>query len=134
MDRVLGILNRTNQLNFTKVRANSPEERADLEKLLSVSGMHAGLIEVQDRYGDYGVVGFFCVHTKFSGTTVHHFAFSCRTLNMGVEQWVWQYLGRPDFDIVGPVASKLSDPGDVDWITEVTDFESVTCPPVVPRS
>lgn len=124
MDRVLEILNRTNQLNFTKIRANSAEERAALEELLSVSGMHAGLIQVQDRYGDYGVVGFFCVRTKFSGTTVHHFAFSCRTLNMGVEQWVWQHLNRPEFDVVGPVASKLTDHGEVDWITEVTDFET----------
>lgn len=124
MDRVLEILNRTNQLNFTKIRANSAEERAALEELLSVSGMHAGLIQVQDRYGDYGVVGFFCVRTKFSGTTVHHFAFSCRTLNMGVEQWVWQHLNRPEFDVVGPVASKLTDHGEIDWITEVTDFET----------
>ncbi|MFT4014037.1 MAG: hypothetical protein QM682_11660 [Paracoccus sp. (in: a-proteobacteria)] len=124
MDRVLEILNRTNQLNFTKIRANSEEERAALRDLLSVSGMHAGLVQVQDRYGDYGVVGFFCVRTKFSGTTVHHFAFSCRTLNMGVEQWVWQHLGRPEFDVVGPVAARLSDQGDVDWITEVTDFET----------
>lgn len=124
MDRVLEILNRTNQLNFTKIRANSAEERAALEELLSVSGMHAGLVQVQDRYGDYGVVGFFCVRTKFSGTTVHHFAFSCRTLNMGVEQWVWQHLNRPEFDVVGPVASKLTDHGEIDWITEVTDFET----------
>lgn len=124
MDRVLEILNRTNQLNFTKVRANSVVERQDLQDLLAVSGMHAGLVQVQDRYGDYGVVGFFCVRTKFSGTTVHHFAFSCRTLNMGVEQWVWQHLHSPDFNVAGPVASKLSEPAEIDWITEVTDFET----------
>ena len=124
MDRVLEILNRTNQLNFTKVRANTEKERKELEALLEVSGMHAGLIEAQDRYGDYGIVGFFCVRTKFSGTTVHHLAFSCRTLNMGVEQWVWDYLGRPEFDIVGPVAGDLAEPEKVDWITEVTDFDT----------
>ncbi|WP_458792924.1 hypothetical protein [Yoonia sp. MH D7] len=124
MDRVLELLNRTNQLNFTKVRANTPAERNNLDELLAVSGMHAGLIEVQDRYGDYGVVGFFLVRTKFSGTTVHHLAFSCRTLNMGVEQWVWNYLDRPDFKIAGPVASDLSEPEVVDWISEVTDFDT----------
>lgn len=122
MDRVLELLNRTNQLNFTKVRANTPSEREALDECLAVSGMHAGLIEVQDRYGDYGIVGFFAVRTKFSGTTVHHLAFSCRTLNMGVEQWVWDYLGRPEFDVVGPVAGDLS--GDVDWITQVADFDA----------
>ncbi|WP_424941289.1 HAD-IIIC family phosphatase [Aliiroseovarius sp. S253] len=123
MDRVLELLNRTNQLNFTKVRANTPKERADLDELLAVSGMHAGLVEVQDRYGDYGIVGFFLVRTKFSGTTVHHLAFSCRTLNMGVEQWVWNYLGRPEFEIAGPVAGDLKEPEVVDWITEVNEFD-----------
>ncbi len=128
MDRVLEILNRTNQLNFTKVRANTDQERRELEALLRVSGMHAGLIEVKDRYGDYGVVGFFCVRTKFSGTTVHHFAFSCRTLNMGVEQWVWNYLHRPEFKVVGPVASELDSLENVDWITEVQDFDADQSP------
>lgn len=125
MDRVLELLNRTNQLNFTKVRANTEAERDDLGKLLKTSGMHAGLVHVKDRYGDYGVVGFFCVRTKFSGTTVHHFAFSCRTLNMGVEQWVWEYLHKPQFKIVGPVSGDLDPNKTVDWITEVADFAAV---------
>lgn len=124
MDRVYEILNRTNQLNFTKIRANTPKERADFEELLATSGMHAGLIHAQDRYGDYGIVGFFCVRTKFSGTTVHHFAFSCRTLNMGVEQWVWEYLGRPDVDVISPVANPIKTFDAVDWITEVADFDA----------
>ena len=124
MERVLELLNRTNQLNFTKVRANTEKEYEGLQKLLQTSGMHAGLIHVKDRYGDYGIVGFFCVRTKFSGTTVHHFAFSCRTLNMGVEQWVWQYLHKPLFKIVGPVSGELDPDKTVDWITEVDDFDA----------
>lgn len=129
MDRVLEILNRTNQLNYTKVRANTEKERRALEDLLKVSGMHAGLVEVRDRYGDYGIVGFFCVRTKFSGTTVHHFAFSCRTLNMGVEQWVWEFLGKPEINPVKPVANPVESFDKIDWITEVASFdESETAP------
>jgi FkbH-like protein len=124
MDRVLELLNRTNQLNFTKVRANTDKEREDLGNILKTSGMHAGLIHVKDRYGDYGIVGFFCVRTKFSGTTVHHFAFSCRTLNMGVEQWVWQYLNKPEFKTIGPVSGNLDPEAQVDWITEVSTFDA----------
>ena len=123
MDRVLELLNRTNQLNFTKIRANTDQEKADLQALLDTSGMHAGLIHAQDRYGDYGIVGFFCVRTKFDGTIMHHFAFSCRTLNMGVEQWVWQYLGSPEFDAVGPVANPVKSFPNVDWITQVSSFD-----------
>lgn len=123
MDRVLELLNRTNQLNFTKIRANTADERAALEDLLSSTGLHAGLIEVQDRYGDYGIVGFFCIRLRYSGTEMKHFAFSCRTLNMGVEQWVWNYLDRPEFEIAQPVASTLEDPETVDWISEVESFD-----------
>lgn len=124
MDRVLELLNRTNQLNFTKVRANTEDERISLNELLAVSGVHAGLVHVQDRYGDYGVVGFFCVRTKFSGTTVHHLTFSCRTLNMGVEQWVWEYLHKPEVNVVKPVANPIQSFEGVDWITEVTNFDN----------
>jgi FkbH-like protein len=123
MDRVVEILNRTNQLNFTKKRIQTDDDRADLERLLKVPGIHAGLVEVQDRYGSYGIVGFFCIETRFDRNRLHHFAFSCRTLNMGIEQWVWNKLRRPDVDIVRPVANPLNEPADVDWITEVTSFD-----------
>ena len=128
MDRVLEMLNRTNQLNFTKVRANTEAEKAEFAALLNIAGMHAGLVHVQDRYGDYGIVGFFCIRTRFTGTTVHHLAFSCRTLNMGVEQWVWDYLGRPEFVAKGPVANPVQTFDAVDWITEVADFAADTAP------
>lgn len=122
MDRVIELLNRTNQLNYTKVRANTAEERAALAALLKVSGVHAGLVEVQDRYGDYGIVGFFCVRTRSSGVTVQHLAFSCRTLNMGIEQWVWEHLGRPKLTVVPPIANPVQSFAAVDWIRQVSDF------------
>ncbi|MDS9466255.1 hypothetical protein RGQ15_01540 [Paracoccus sp. MBLB3053] len=122
MDRVHELINRTNQLNFTKQRVHTEAEKDELTALLRVPGVHAGLIEVRDRYGDYGIVGFFCIRRRFSGTTVHHFAFSCRTLNMGVEQWVWHHLGRPEIEIVKPIANGLQEPAMVDWITQVEDF------------
>jgi FkbH-like protein len=122
MDRVLELINRTNQLNFTKERVTTEEQKQSLIETLRIPGIHAGLVEVRDRYGDYGMVGFFCIRMRFDGTTVHHFAFSCRTLNMGVEQWVWDHLGRPAFDVLGPVANALDTPQTVDWITHVDDF------------
>ncbi|MTH63336.1 hypothetical protein [Paracoccus shanxieyensis] len=120
MDRVIELINRTNQLNFTKLRVQTDQQRAEFQDLLRIPGVHAGLVEVRDRYGDYGIVGFFCLRKRFNGVTMHHFCFSCRTLNMGVEQWVWDHLGRPEFDIAGPVANGLE--GDFDWIRQVSDF------------
>ncbi len=133
MDRVLEMLNRTNQLNFTKVRANTPEELAEFQKLLAIAGIHAGLVHVQDRYGDYGIVGFFCVRTRYNGTTLHHLTFSCRTLNMGIEQWVWEYLNSPAFEAVKPVANPVKTFDTIDWITEVADFDADVAAPVKKR-
>lgn len=123
MDRILELINRTNQLNFTKVRVHNEEEIRVFKEYLRVPGVHAGLVHVQDRYGDYGIVGFFCIRKRFNTTEVQHFAFSCRTLNMGIEQWVWNYLGQPAFIAVAPVANSLDVPASVDWITEVDSIQ-----------
>lgn len=128
MDRVLELINRTNQLNFTKARVTTDEQKAELAELLRIPGVHAGLVHVRDKYGDYGLVGFFLIRKRFDGTTVHHFAFSCRTLNMGVEQWVWNWLDRPQFAVVGPVASELEQPANVDWIRLVDEFGAAENP------
>lgn len=125
MERVLELINRTNQLNFTKKRAETSEARAELEELLATSGVHAGLVRVMDRYGDYGIVGFFAARVKFSGMTVHHFCFSCRTLNMGVEQFVWRRIGAPEFEIKGPVANPLDQYDTIDWIAEASSSDQV---------
>lgn len=125
MDRVLELINRTNQLNFTKKRVETEEARAELEALLATSGVHAGLVRVTDRYGDYGIVGFFAARVKFNGTTVHHFCFSCRTLNMGVEQFVWRRIGAPDFAVKGPVANALDQHDEIDWISEASSSDQV---------
>ncbi|WP_182912827.1 HAD-IIIC family phosphatase [Paracoccus onubensis] len=122
MDRVYELINRTNQLNFTKQRVTTDEQKAELQELLRIPGVHAGLIHVRDKYGDYGLVGFFCLRRRFNGTVVHHFAFSCRTLNMGVEQWVWNHLERPEFEIAKPVANSLDIPAEVGWIRQVDEF------------
>ncbi|WP_424973620.1 HAD-IIIC family phosphatase [Dinoroseobacter sp. S124A] len=125
MDRVLELINRTNQLNFTKKRVETTAARAELDALLATSGVHAGLVRVTDRYGDYGIVGFFAARVKFNGTTVHHFCFSCRTLNMGVEQFVWRRIGAPEFAVKGPVANPLDEHDEIDWIAEASSSDQV---------
>ncbi|PRY21911.1 FkbH-like protein [Aliiruegeria haliotis] len=123
MDRVLELINRTNQLNYTKNRVETDEARQDLEALLSTVGVHAGLVRVSDRYGDYGFVGFFVTRLQFDRTTVHHFCFSCRTLNMGVEQFIWERIGSPSIQVRTPVANPVKSFDTVDWITEVASAD-----------
>lgn len=120
LDRAIELVNRTNQLNFTKERL--PQEmdaaRCELRELIGRYDIQAGLIRVVDRYGDYGHVGLY-VHRK----TVHaepeliHYCFSCRTLGMQVETWLYQRLGRPHLAIQGEVLSDIRSPDVVvDWI------------------
>ena len=120
IDRAIELINRTNQLNFTKRRL--PENPAQArQELLDESRpwyRQAALVRVADRYGDYGYCGFFLRgNGQGSGPgDLVHFCFSCRTLGMFVEQWVYDQLGRPDIRIVGPVLTDLAQPRSIDWI------------------
>ncbi len=121
LDRAIELINRTNQLNFTKRRL--PEDAAAARKMLgdmlANQDYPAGIIRVRDRYGDYGHCGLFVLHhSRAKPRALVYFCFSCRILNMGVEDWLYQRLGRPDLTIVGDV---LGDPParaqPVDWIS-----------------
>lgn len=125
MERVLELINRTNQLNYTKKRVRTEDEMETFRALLATSGVHAGVVRVTDRYGDYGIVGFFAARVKYNGTRVHHFCFSCRTLNMGVEQFVWERIGRPEIEVKGPVANPVDSFDTVDWIMEAESSDRV---------
>lgn len=121
-DRIHDLVNRTNQLNFTKRRW--PEDRDSAFRLFmdEVGGdfyADFGYIKVSDKFGYYGIVGFYMIHRAGSGCI--HFLFSCRTLNMGVEQFVYKTLHCPKLEIVGNVAASLNTP--VDWVSVVDDAE-----------
>ncbi len=109
-DRVLELIERTNQLNYTKERIDGPA----LDALLAAANVDAGFIRAIDRYGDYGICGFYAIRDD----RLEHFLFSCRVLNMGIERWLYQRLDRPALDVVGEVATDLSSGGAVDWIRE----------------
>ncbi len=136
VERLFELANRTNQLNFTKRRPDESEFRA----LLGDDRRRTGYVRARDRYGDYGVCGFFSLSED--GAVLTDFLFSCRILHMGVEQWVYEKLGRPELTIVGEVASTLSRPveGPVDWITPDTsgfdadDSEGSSRPAVAPAT
>ena len=107
IDRISELVMRSNQLNFTKVRSSTDELRSLLQK----DTIKAGYVEVKDVFGDYGIVGFFAIEQN----VLCHFVFSCRILNMGVEQYVYHKLGKPKLFVVGDVSSAL-DSSCPDWI------------------
>ncbi len=119
-DRLFELVNRTNQLNFTKQRPS----RGEFDSMLADPDRESRYVEVRDRYGDYGICGFFSRSPDQGALT--HFLFSCRVLNMGVEQWVYDHLGRPELHVVGEVASSLD--ATVDWITLEAGADDVVAP------
>lgn len=110
--RIHKILLRTNQLNFTKKRIGQDE----LKALLADPSAKCGYITSEDKYGDYGIIGFYAL----KGDRLEHFAFSCRTMGQRIEQWVFARLGFPEVDIVGPVASQLSKSECPGWINQAS--------------
>ena len=112
-DRVCELIARTNQLNYTKLR-QTPEE---VRTLLSDPDVGCVLVSAADRYGDYGIVGFVAGEKKAGGALIH-FLFSCRTMGMGVEQYLYQKMGYPEIYIAEPVAVKLEKKEIVTWIRE----------------
>lgn len=110
LDRIHTLVLRSNQLNFTKIRSSKEE----LQELIESNNIQAGYVEVSDKFGDYGVVGFYALKSN----KLIHFVFSCRTLGMGIEQYVYNYLHRPELEINGAVVSDLSDTELPRWINQ----------------
>jgi FkbH-like protein len=117
-DRIVELANRTNQLNFTKIRLEKPAAVEKFRKQCSTYGTSVGTIHVSDRYGDYGMVGFYMLRNLKDVKRLVHFAFSCRTMNMGIEQYVHERLGKPACRIVQPVANPIKTFKKIDWIHE----------------
>ena len=110
IERLLELIQRTNQLNFTKNRM----EQAELETLLADPAVTCRAIHVVDKYGDYGICGFYALRQTEQKVVLEHFLFSCRVLNMGIEQWTYFMLGHPELSN-GEVLHRLGDDAP-EWI------------------
>ncbi|SES00671.1 FkbH-like domain-containing protein [Butyrivibrio fibrisolvens] len=117
IDRIHELVMRSNQLNYTKNR----DDKKILEKLLTNDWNDSAYIEAKDRFGNYGIIGFYCFDTR--SRKMEHLLFSCRVLGMGIEQFIYNKLGCPEFEVKGDVAVELQKDASVDWITEDKEFE-----------
>jgi FkbH-like protein len=88
MSRVAQLTQRTNQFNFTTVRRTEGEIRR-----LDESGLQCRVIEVRDRFGDYGLVGVMIFGARNEALVVDTFLLSCRVLGRGVEHRMLRELG-----------------------------------------
>ena len=110
IQRIHELLLRSNQLNYTKKRIGIEE----LESILTDPEYTCGYVTVKDRYGDYGIVGFYAK----KGDRLEHFLFSCRTMGQKIEQWVYAQLGFPELEVVGEVRTQLNRTECPGWINQ----------------
>jgi FkbH-like protein len=121
-ERLVELINRSNQLNYTKRRFSVDEFRG----MLADPDRDTRYVSVRDKYGDYGTCGVYSVKHG----TLTDFVFSCRILHMGVERWVYRHLGKPALTITGDVLTAVDDVDEVDWIS--FDSGAVAVPAAAP--
>jgi FkbH-like protein len=89
LSRVAQLTQRTNQFNFTTVR------RAEAQiQYLPREGLECRVVEVSDRFGDYGLVGVMIFGAPHDVLEVDTFLLSCRVLGRGVEHRMLNELGK----------------------------------------
>ena len=117
IDRIYKLIQRTNQLNFTKNRV----EKEDLEGYFNNPEKYeSAYIIVRDKFGNYGICGFYVLNKEEN--RLEQFLFSCRVMNMGIEQFVYSYLNKPELEIKGEVSSSLDFVPD--WVELVSDLSA----------
>lgn len=90
LPRVAELCQRTNQLNATLART----EAADLRRYLSApESIDIRVAYLEDRFGDYGLIGTAVIEPAQSGHRLREFAFSCRAMGRQVELAMLSYIG-----------------------------------------
>ena len=92
--RVAQLTQRTNQLNTSGIRRSETE----LRDLTAAGTLEGRTVRVQDRFGDYGLVGAALFAASGETLRVDSFLLSCRALGRGVEHQMLAVLGRIAID------------------------------------
>ena len=88
LPRVAQLTQRTNQFNFTTLR------RTEREIQLLQGSHDVRTVTVNDRFGDYGLVGLMIYRQQRGALDVDTFLLSCRVLGRGVEHRMLARLGE----------------------------------------
>lgn len=88
--RVSQLTQRTNQFNFTTIRRSEQE----IQQLCQSGQYECRVVEVSDRFGDYGLVGVIIFENAADAIKVDTFLLSCRVLGRGVEHRMLTHLAE----------------------------------------
>ena len=87
-ERCNELIQRTNQLNLSGKRLS----KAEMISLIKNPEYYPYRIRVDDRYGDYGLVGFAIFHKVDDVLSLEHFVFSCRAAGKKLEPSFFVYI------------------------------------------
>ena len=89
-DRIVELVNRSNVLNFTQSRmtVDFTENNITPYHHFNIPRKNYAVF-AWDKYGYYGLIGYF---SSWDHETTEHFVFSCRILNMGIENFCSKYI------------------------------------------
>jgi acyl carrier protein len=90
LPRVAQLTQRTNQFNFTTIRRTEQE----IQGLVSNGEMECRMVDVSDRFGDYGLTGVVLFSLDHDAFLIDTFLLSCRVLGRGVEHRVMSALAE----------------------------------------
>ena len=86
LPRTAQLTQRTNQFNLTTIRRTEQE--------IAGSGLECRVIDVADRFGEYGLTGVVLYKTEGDTLVLDTFLLSCRVLGRGVEHCVMSALAE----------------------------------------
>jgi FkbH-like protein len=81
LPRIHQLFSKTNQFNLTTIRY-SP---SDIETFLYSDQWNLNIVQVQDNFGDLGIVGLYLIEHNDSIARIDSFVLSCRALGRGIE-------------------------------------------------
>jgi FkbH-like protein len=122
VDRIVELINRSNQLNYTGSRVTRDELIHDM-----IDGYlrhYCWSVFAWDKYGDHGLIGFAMIGRK--DRVLKHFTFSCRIMHMGLERFVLSKVDQNRGVVVPEEWRERIGEGPVDWISELSHVDPAT--------
>lgn len=121
-ERIFELANRSHQLNFTRSKFAALKELDEYLTDEDSAYKHHGVVCVYDKYGNYGLVGFYAFDERTARPRLEHFYFSCRVLNMGIEQALYSLLRKEcNISRFGPMEARKG--SDTTYIRTIREFD-----------
>ena len=105
-DRVVDLVQRTNQLNFSGAKYSPDRIAAALDD----DGMRVLVLRCRDRFGDYGTVGVVLVRRTGRVLRIEDMMISCRVQGRRIEQAVFAHLATAPEPEGGPEGGPEGEP------------------------